>query len=117
MPGIFIATTPNVASTCGTPVVDLTNTGTGGNVAISNATVPINTDYSITKLWDLTADLRVQSFRESGTTKTGATIGAWRSVGSNAKVGVGYHAGGVHSDLRDLDTPETGAFINLIATF
>lgn len=49
--------------------------------------------------------------------KTGATFGAWRAVGSNAKIGLGYHAGGIHSDLRNLDTPETGAFLNIVAAF
>ena len=34
-----------------------------------------------------------------------------------ARLGVGYHTGGVHDDLRDLDAPEKGLFLNMTAKF
>lgn len=77
----------------------------------------LRADYEIDQKWDVSADVRFQSFVESGATRTGATIGVWREVGPNARLGVGYHTGGVHDDLRDLDAPEKGLFLNMTAKF
>lgn len=97
--------------------LDTTPADSQDTITSSSGLGVLRADYNITPLWSLSADLRVQTFRESDSMKTGATFGAWRAVGSNAKIGLGYHAGGIHSDLRNLDTPETGAFLNIVAAF
>lgn len=97
--------------------MDVAPAGTSDYVESDSALAIARVDYEIDKKWDISADLRVQTFEPSGATRTGATFGVWREVGDNARVGVGYHHGGVSSDLRDLDDPEKGLFLNLTAKF
>lgn len=77
----------------------------------------LRADYSIDQKWDATFDYRVEKHHESGVTKDGVTVGLWREVNDNARIGVGYHKGGVNDDLRDLSDPEDGLFVNMTMKF
>ncbi|MBD3666126.1 hypothetical protein [Sulfitobacter aestuariivivens] len=74
-------------------------------------------DYHVVHNWDIIAEARVMKFKETDVTETGALLGAWRHIGNNAKVGVGYQFGDVDDDLRRIEGRKEGFFINVIAKF
>ena len=53
----------------------------------------------------------------SNTTETAALVGAYRLIGDNFRLGGGYLWGEVDDDLRKVDAPRTGFFLNITSQF
>ena len=47
----------------------------------------------------------------------GALAGAYRHIGDNLKIGVGYNFGKFSDDLRDVTLYDEGVFVNVIGKF
>ena len=74
-------------------------------------------DWHVVHEWDVFAELRGSLTHEIDVTETGALLGAYRHIGNNAKIGVGYEWGRVSDDMTDLDYDGQGVFVNLVAKF
>ncbi|KZK84515.1 hypothetical protein PsAD13_01979 [Pseudovibrio sp. Ad13] len=72
-------------------------------------------NWHLVKNWDAMLEARVMYGVETETVATGALFGAYRHIGENLKLGVGYEWGQVSEDLTDLDYRNSGVFVNLIA--
>ncbi len=77
----------------------------------------IRFDWQVVHKWDVLGEARLLYTEQSKTTEAGALLGAYRSIGNNAKIGLGYEWGKVSDDLADIDYTAKGAFVNLIAKF
>ena len=73
--------------------------------------------YHMVERWDFAAEVRSLNTVQADTSDTGVLASAYRHVGDNFKVGVGYNFGRFSDDLTDLVQDDQGAFINLIAKF
>ncbi|MEP3296602.1 hypothetical protein [Tateyamaria sp.] len=76
-----------------------------------------NARYHVTHKWDVLVEGRVLRAQQAGTTELGLLGAAYRHVGNNYKLGVGYNFGKFSDDLTDLTFDDRGMFINLIAKF
>ncbi|PTX53841.1 hypothetical protein C8N43_3884 [Litoreibacter ponti] len=79
--------------------------------------VVANARYHVTHKWDVLVEGRVLKAEQAGTTEFGLLGAAYRHVGNNYKLGVGYNFGKFSDDLTDLTFDDRGVFINLIAKF
>ncbi|WP_298258136.1 hypothetical protein [uncultured Litoreibacter sp.] len=79
--------------------------------------VVANARYHVTHKWDALIEGRVLRAEQAGTTEYGLLGAAYRHIGNNYKVGVGYNFGKFSDDLTDLTFDDRGMFINLIAKF
>ena len=77
----------------------------------------LRADWNFVKQWDILAEGRVLTTRETGYRETGALIGVYRQVNEHVKIGVGHEWGTVSSDLTDLDYSGKGVFLNIVGTF
>lgn len=73
--------------------------------------------YHMVDKWDFAAEVRRFDTVQAETSDTGVLASAYRHVGNNFKVGVGYNFGRFSDDLTDLVQDDQGAFLNLIAKF
>ncbi|SDQ20302.1 hypothetical protein [Pseudovibrio sp. Tun.PSC04-5.I4] len=71
--------------------------------------------WHLVKNWDAMVEGRIMYDVENETLSKGASFGAYRHIGDNLKLGVGYEWGQVSEDLTDLNYLSSGIFINLIA--
>ncbi len=76
-----------------------------------------NARYHVTHKWDILVEGRILRAEQAGTTEYGLLGAAYRHVGNNYKLGVGYNFGKFSDDLTDLTFDDRGAFINVIAKF
>jgi len=67
--------------------------------------------------WDLLLEVRNFQTIQAGTNETAALAAAYRHLGNNLKVGLGYNFGSFSDDLTDLEYDDEGIFLNLIAKF
>ncbi|MGB8813177.1 MAG: hypothetical protein WCC57_08325, partial [Paracoccaceae bacterium] len=74
-------------------------------------------DYHVVHNWDLMLEGRAITYHETGVSETGALVGAWRHVGNNLKIGVGYQFGDVSDDLRLIEGRKEGIFLNIVGKF
>ena len=77
----------------------------------------VRADVHVVKNWDVFAEARVLSTTELETTRTGFAAGAWRHVGENFKVGVGYNFAEFSDDVADLTVDDAGVFVNVVGKF
>ncbi|WP_425041624.1 hypothetical protein [Primorskyibacter sp. S187A] len=77
----------------------------------------LNARYHVTHKWDLLGEVRHLEAVQAEISETSFLGAAYRHVGNNFKVGVGYNFGTFSDDLTDLTYDDEGAFINLIAKF
>lgn len=77
----------------------------------------INARYHLVHKWDLLFEGRALGLEQAQTTEIGALAAAYRHLGNNVKVGVGYNFGTFSDDLTDLSYDDKGAFINFVAKF
>lgn len=77
----------------------------------------INGRYHLTHKWDVLLEGRYLKAEQGGFDNFGVLGAAYRHLGNNFKVGVGYNFGSFSDDLTDLTYDERGVFINLIAKF
>lgn len=73
--------------------------------------------YHAIHQWDLLLEVRNFQTIQAGTNETAALAAAYRHVGNNLKVGVGYNFGTFSDDLTDLTYDDDGVFLNLVAKF
>lgn len=77
----------------------------------------INARYHLTHKWDLLLEGRYLEASDAGFSQFGVLGAAYRHIGNNVKLGVGYNAGSFSDDLTDLTYDDEGLFINFIAKF
>ena len=77
----------------------------------------INARYHLVQNWDVLIEGRHLALVDAGTAQTSFLGAAYRHVGNNAKIGVGYNFGSFSSDLTDLTFDDEGMFVNIIAKF
>lgn len=91
-----------------------------GTTAFSDQTAHLGIlrlDWHVVHKWDVLAEARTLYTEQSDITEAGALLAAYRHVGNNAKVGLGYEWGKVSDDPAQLDYLGQGVFLNLIAKF
>lgn len=76
----------------------------------------INARYHLVKNWDVLLEARSLTTENAGD-QTSVLGAAYRHVGDNAKIGLGYNFGDFSDDLTDLTRDDEGLFLNLIAKF
>ncbi|WP_390911105.1 hypothetical protein [Pseudosulfitobacter sp. SM2401] len=77
----------------------------------------INGRYHLTHKWDVLLEGRYLKAEQGGFDSFGVLGAAYRHLGNNFKVGLGYNFGSFSDDLTDLTYDDRGMFINLIAKF
>ncbi|MEZ5777044.1 MAG: hypothetical protein R3E44_01640 [Paracoccaceae bacterium] len=77
----------------------------------------IRLDWHVVHKWDVLGEARVLYTEQTDVTETGALLAAYRHVGNNAKIGLGYEWGRVSDDPLDINYIADGIFLNLIAKF
>ncbi len=73
--------------------------------------------YHLVHNWDMLLELRNFQTIQAETSETAALAAAYRHLGNNLKIGVGYNFGSFSDDLTDLTQDEEGVFVNIIAKF
>jgi hypothetical protein len=76
-----------------------------------------NARYHLTFKWDVLIEGRYLTARQAGFNEFGVLATAYRQVGENLMVGVGYNFGNFSDDLTDLTTDDQGIFLNIIAQY
>ena len=76
-----------------------------------------NARYHVTHKWDLLLEGRYLKAEQAGVAEYGLLGAAYRHIGNNYKIGVGYNFGKFSDDLTDLTFDDRGLFINLIAKY
>lgn len=77
----------------------------------------LNARYHFTHKWDVLLEGRYLEAKQAGLSEFGVLGAAYRHVGNNTKIGVGYNFGNFSDDLTDLTYNDEGVFLNLIAKF
>lgn len=77
----------------------------------------LRADLHIVHKWDVLLEGRVLHLPDSSTTDYGFLVAAYRHVGDNFKLGVGYNFGRFSDDMRDLTYDDQGFFVNMIGKF
>ncbi|MGB8816693.1 MAG: TonB-dependent receptor [Rhizobiaceae bacterium] len=77
----------------------------------------LRADIAVVKNWDLLFEGRVLHSVEAKQTEYGFLAAAYRHVGDNMKVGVGYNFGKFSDDLSDLTLDDGGVFLNVVGKF
>lgn len=77
----------------------------------------LNARYHLTHKWDLLIEGRYLEASDAGISEFGVLGAAYRHIGNNVKLGIGYNAGSFSDDLTDLTYDDEGVFINFIAKF
>lgn len=77
----------------------------------------MNFRYHLVHNWDVLVEGRYFEAMDAGLSEASALLAAYRHVGNNAKIGVGYNFGSFSDDLTDLTQDDKGLFVNLIAKF
>lgn len=77
----------------------------------------VNARYHLTHKWDLLVEGRYLEASDAGISEFGLLGAAYRHIGNNVKVGVGYNTGRFSDDLTDLTYDDEGVFVNFIAKF
>ncbi|MBJ2151579.1 hypothetical protein [Paracoccus sp. IB05] len=77
----------------------------------------LRADYHIVHNWDVMAEVRGLWTPGSNTTEKAALLGIYRLFGDNIRVGGGYLWGEVSDDLRKIDSPDKGYFLNITTQF
>ena len=77
----------------------------------------VRLDWHVVHKWDILGEARMLYTQQSDTTETGALLAAYRHIGNNAKIGMGYEWGRVSDNPLNIDYTGAGIFLNLIAKF
>jgi len=73
--------------------------------------------YHMVHEWDALLEVRNFQTIQGGTSETALLAAAYRHMGNNLKVGVGYNFGSFSDDLTDLTYDNEGVFLNIIAKY
>jgi hypothetical protein len=77
----------------------------------------VRLDMHIVKNWDALVEARMLWTPESRTEDFGVLAAAYRHLGDNFKIGVGYNFGHFSDDLSKIGVDDHGVFINAIGKF
>ena len=77
----------------------------------------LNARYHVVHNWDLLLEMRHLEAKQAGISESAFIAAAYRHVGNNLKLGVGYNFGRFSDDLTDLTYDDKGLFLNLVAKF
>lgn len=77
----------------------------------------LNLRYHAVHKWDFLVEARQLDLKDAGSVRTSFLGAAYRQVGKNTKIGLGYNFGDFSSDLTDLTFDDEGVFLNLVASF
>jgi hypothetical protein len=77
----------------------------------------LNARYHLTHEWDLLLEGRYLEARQAGLSEFGLLGTAYRHIGNNLMLGLGYNFGSFSDDLTDLSANNKGVFLNLIAKY
>lgn len=81
----------------------------------SNASlIVLRGDWHLAKRWDILTELRRLGVEIADDVRSGVLIGAYRHMGDNIKLGIGYNFTDFSDNLTDLDYDSQGLFINVI---
>lgn len=73
--------------------------------------------YHVTNKWDGLVEYRWLSVKETDDQRQGVLAGAYRQIGDNLRVGVGYNFTDFSDDLTDLSYESHGWFIDLVGSY
>ena len=77
----------------------------------------LRADVALVKNWDLLVEGRVLHGVEARQTQYGFLAAAYRHIGNNMKIGVGYNFGSFSDNIADLTHDDGGVFLNVIGKF
>lgn len=77
----------------------------------------LRADYNVLKQWDLLVEGRALWVTQADNIRLGALAGAYRHIGDNVKVGVGYSWSDFSDDLTDQSYSSHGPFLNILGRF
>ena len=77
----------------------------------------LRADFHIVHNWDVMAEIRGLWAPGSNITEKAALLGVYRLFGDNIRVGGGYLWGTVSDDLRKIESPDKGYFLNITTQF
>ena len=77
--------------------------------------ITVGADVHLPFEWDLFVEGRVLDLPEADQTLKGVVVGAYKHIGVNAKIGVGYNFGHFSGDLANPTKDENGWFVNVIS--
>lgn len=77
----------------------------------------LRADFHVVHNWDIMSEARMLHAPRSDYTETAALIGVYRLFGDHIRVGGGYLWGKVDDDLRKIDSPKSGPFLNITSQF
>jgi hypothetical protein len=79
--------------------------------------IALRASYTLVQDWELSAEGRMLVLPDSNAREFGGLATVYKSIGDNAKIGIGYNFGIFSDDLRDLTLDDRGLFLNLQAKF
>ncbi len=79
--------------------------------------VVLRGDYHVVRNWDLFGELRGLRATLADDSRSGMLLGAYRHLGDNMKVGVGYNFTTFSDDITQLDYQYGGWFVNLLGKY
>jgi hypothetical protein len=77
----------------------------------------VNARYNVVQNWDVLVEARQFEAFDAELSETSFLGVVSRSLGDNAKVGVGYNFGSFSDDLTDLTYDDQGAFLNVVVSY
>jgi hypothetical protein len=77
----------------------------------------LRADVALVKNWDLLLEGRVLHAVEAKQTQYGFLAAAYRHIGENMKIGVGYNFGSFSDNVADLTHDDGGVFLNVVGKF
>jgi hypothetical protein len=94
-----------------------TDRATGDWISNDAMLAAVRARYHIVKNWDAMAEYHWLNSEDSQSTRSGAMLAAYRHIGDNLKVGVGYNFTDFDDDLTSFDYDTKGWFINLVGKY
>ena len=89
----------------------------GAGFVSNNATLGVvNLRFHVVHNWDALIEARQLTAQTSGSDR-GFLAAAYRHIGNNLKVGVGYNFSQFSDDLRDVTFDDRGVFLNIVGKF
>ncbi|MCE1185172.1 MAG: hypothetical protein LWW92_06150 [Rhodocyclales bacterium] len=76
----------------------------------------LRADWHVVREWDAVLELRKLRAKEAEDARAGALVAAYRHMGKNVKVGLGYNFTDYSDDLTDLSYRSRGWFLNVLST-
>lgn len=76
----------------------------------------LRADWHVVREWDAVLELRKLRAKEAEDARAGVLVAAYRHVGKNVKVGLGYNFTDYSDDLTDLSYRSRGWFLNVLST-